>query len=369
MQQKFLGLLLFIFLFCVIPVEASEPVIGASAAIVIDATTGEVLYEKNAYELLAPASTTKVLTALLALATTDVDCNCIVSYEASLVGESSIYLREGEEFTLSNLLAAALIKSANDSCFAIAENVAGSESLFVQLMNQKAGFIGAYYLNVNNTNGLPDDEHVMSAYALAQIARNALSYDLFREYIGTQSYIIEGGEYTRVISTTNSLLAMGEEYFGIKTGTTDAAGSCLIGGMTYGDREIISVVLHSPDRYNETVALLNYGAENFINHTYANTGEVMAILPVQYGVVEQVAAVVGGVAVATLAIDEAENCTSEVVIFENLVAPISEGEILGAVVLRDEAGEIIAQTPLVAATNIEKKEGFSLFLAKLIEKF
>lgn len=248
----------------------------STAAVLIDRQTGQILWQKNANEPLPPASTTKILTAILALDTTDLTESYTVSAATSAVEESSAYLQVGEVFDLGNLLNAALIKSANDACYAIAELVAGNEPYFVELMNAKAITIGADTVSAQNTNGLPDDEHLMSALDLAKIARIAMENEEFASRVALESGYMMGGSYNRTLSTTNKLLSMDENVIGIKTGTTDAAGACLVSCMERDGRSVIAVVLHSGDRYNESLALLNYGIDEFENLQILKQGQLLA---------------------------------------------------------------------------------------------
>lgn len=346
----------------------AEPQIKAAAAVLIDAATGDVLYGKDEYELLPPASTTKVLTSCLALSVADLDKVCTVSEEADKVGEATIYLSKGEQLSLKELLSAALIQSANDACFTIAENIAGSEPLFVQMMNVKARAVGAGIIHAANTNGLPDEKHLLTAYSLAKISREAMQYSLFSELVKTQKMNITGGRITRTLKTTNKLLKMNHDVIGIKTGTTDAAGACLVSAMQRDGRTVISVVLNSPDRYGESQKLLNHGVDNFENICYAEDGEIAAVLDVQYGKQDTVGAVVSGYGCVTLPKGDHSGSYSEFIPKGNIVAPVRKGEILGYMVLRNNDGKIIDQISVIAEENIAKKQGFPLLLEKIYSK-
>lgn len=244
---------------------AAEPQVGAEAALLLDMTTGQVLWEHNGYEELPPASTTKVLTALLALDIAPLEREYTVTSQAAAVGESSVGLLAGERFTLGELLDAALLKSANDACYAIAEGAVGSEPFFVRLMNLKADALGLFGAKLQNTNGLPAEEHTLSCYELAMLSREAMRHEEFRSRVGSRYGEMTGGSYNRSLKNTNKLLAMDDSVTGIKTGTTNAAGACLVSSMERDGRGVIAVVLHSPDRYNDSLNLLNYGIDEFQN--------------------------------------------------------------------------------------------------------
>lgn len=244
-------------------VEAKAPAIGARAAVLIDVNTGNVIYEKNAYDRLPPASTTKVLTAILALEKGDLNKVVNVSSNAASVGESTLGLSTGDRLTLMDLIHGALIRSANDACVAIAEEIAPSEEEFLGLMNLKARILGTEKTTFFNTNGLPQKGHLTTAYDLAAITRYALKNQLFADIIKKKYYTVtwQDSKKTRKIKNTNLLLWTYTKAIGVKTGTTDKAGKCLISAARDQEMELIAVVLNSPDRFNEAKKLLEYGFE------------------------------------------------------------------------------------------------------------
>lgn len=244
---------------------AAEVSVTAKAALLLDAQTGQVLQEKQGYTQLPPASTTKILTALLALDICPLDRQAVVSAAAAAVGESNVGLVAGEEFAVSQLLNAALLKSANDACYAIAEAAVGSEPLFVRLMNLKADALGAGAAVLLNTNGLPADGHTMSCYDLALLARAAMQNSEFSTRVGSVYGKMEGGSYNRSLKNTNKLLGINPNVTGIKTGTTNAAGACLVSSMAADGRSVIAVVLNSADRYGDSLKLLNSGINDYVN--------------------------------------------------------------------------------------------------------
>lgn len=266
-----IGITIFVFLIIPWNVEAKAPTIGARAAVLIDVETGKVIYEKNAYNRLPPASTTKVLTAILALEKGNLNKVINVSSKASSVGESSLGLSKGDKLTLFELIHGALIKSANDACVAIAEEIAPSEEEFLGMMNLKAKILGAEDTTFLNTNGLPQEGHLTTAYDLAIIARYALKNPLFADIIKKKFYTViwQDRIRTRRIKNTNLLLWTYSKAIGVKTGTTDKAGKCLISAAKDHETELIAVVLNSPDRFNEARALLEYGFQTK-GREYAN---------------------------------------------------------------------------------------------------
>jgi len=358
----FLSALAIVLLFTFTPAYALD--IGAKAAVLIDALSGDVLWEKNAAEPLSPASTTKVLTALLSLSLAPEDMPCTVSDKAAAVGESSMHLSAGEKMRLSDLLAGALLESGNDACVAIAENTAGSEALFVDLMNVKAALIGAQSTQMRNTNGLPDDTHLMSASDLAIICRIAMTKPLFAQLVDTPTATVESNFGRHYLKTTNRLLLSAPEVIGIKTGTTDKAGACLAAAMERDGRRVISVVFNSRDRFGESLSLLNYGVDNFINVYFADRGEILAYLGDLPFAENGTPVVAGAEGVATIDKTAMQDLKLEFIWQNGLKAPLSKDQSVGALQLVDSAHNIKAQVPLLIKTNVEKKGGFALFVEK-----
>lgn len=346
-----------------LPAVAAVPTIGAKAGIVVDIDSGAVLWEKNPDQALYPASTTKILTAILALDMMDTGEICDVTPEAASIGESSIYLKPGEQFVLDQLLTGALVKSGNDACFAIAENVAGSEPLFVHWMNWKGELLGATKTTMYNTNGLPQENHMMSARDLAMIARYAMHNKDFAEKVKTKSTVIQdtsGSE--RYLKNTNKLLWEDENVIGVKTGTTDDAGPCLVSAMEKDGRRVLAVVLNSPDRFWESHALLEYGIAEFTNISLCEVGDIMAYLPIDPWLV----GVAAGDGIFTVPKYKLKTLEMEWSLDENIALPIASGQPIGYMQVKDDKGKVWGKVDILAQNNInEKIKGIWGFLAKL----
>ncbi len=255
---------------------AAPPDIGAAAGVLIDLDTGAILWQKDCHQPLPPASTTKVMTALLTANLVEPTEVFTVSAAGAAVGESSAHLTAGEELAAGDLLACALLISANDACYVLGENIAGAEPLFVSMMNLKAAALGGNNSVFANTNGLPDEGHFMSPYDLALFARNALAKPLFAQLVDTPYAYTDSGSYRRYLKNTNRLVRTYPEIDGVKTGTTDAAGACLAASMSRDGRRVLAVVFHSPDRFGEAYRLLNYGIDQFQNISLCRQGEIWA---------------------------------------------------------------------------------------------
>ncbi len=227
----------------------------AEAALLGDEATGQVLWEKNAHERRAVASTTKIMTALLTLERADLDEEAVVSAAAAYTGGNMVGLTPGERLPVRDLLYGLLLNSGNDAATALAEHVAGSTDAFVAMMNAKAQALGMADTHFANPHGLDAEGHYSSAYDLWLLAREAMKNPTFREIVAMPSQTSGGRTYVNL----NPLLTAYPGADGIKTGTSDWAGECLVASATRRGHRLIAVVLHSPDRYRDTAALLDWG--------------------------------------------------------------------------------------------------------------
>ena len=235
------------------------PEVTAQAAIVSDMASGQILAEKNAHQRLAPASTTKIATALVALqrgqtsATVPLEEQVVV-HESALIGGAQMGLSPGQVVTLEELLYGLLLRSGNDAATAIAQHIGGSVDGFVEMMNQEAEALGLTDTHFVNPHGLDAPEHYSSAYDLMMIARQALADPTFAEIVSTQEYIFRG----RRLSNRNELLGNYSGADGVKTGTTSEAGECLVASATRDGHQVLVVILGSEDRYGDAPILLDY---------------------------------------------------------------------------------------------------------------
>ncbi len=261
------------------------PDLGARAAILVNARTGAILYEKNAFRQMDPASLTKMMTALLVIEHGDLNRVVTVSKRADYTTGSSLHIGQGQQYTRLDLLKGLLLRSGNDASVALAESEAGSVERFVAEMNVKAQQLGAFNTSFENTHGLTRPGHYSSAYDLSLIARTALRMPLFQEIVKSQEQQIT--ELTRhrkrTINTTNQLLYGFPGADGVKTGTTSAAGKCLVASATRDNRQLIAVVLNSPDRWQDASSLLNWGFAAWSPVKAVSAGEGLIQRPVSSG--------------------------------------------------------------------------------------
>lgn len=338
------------------PLIAAENLyVSADAAILMDARTGQVLYAKNPFKKRPPASTTKVITALLAIESGRLSDLVRVSRKAAGTEGSSIYLSAGEALSLRDLLYGALLKSGNDACVAIAEHIAGSTQRFAVLMNTRALAMGALNTRFVNPHGLPDKNHYTTAYDLALIGRHALANRTFAEIVGTKDKVIDwpGKSWDRKLKNTNKLLWRYSWADGIKTGTTNAAGPCLISSASKDSRQLLAVVLDSDDRWGDSIKMFEYGFNKYEYSQVAVAGADFGTYRVLNGTKEYVSVAFAKDHGILLPAGDQSVLEKKVLMEPYPMAPIKKGRVLGSVsyyVDEYPAGRV----DLVAAADIRE---------------
>ena len=249
--------------------------ISAVSAVLIDGNSGRILYEKNANQRMPMASTTKIMTGLLACESGKLNDTVKTSAFASGTEGSSFWLKIGEKQTLKNLTYGLMLKSGNDAAVVIAEHLGGSTEAFALLMNKRARVIGAVNTNFKNPHGLDAEDHYTTAYDLSLIAMESMKNEKFREIVSTKTYSIpmEGEKWDRALKNHNKLLWQYDGCNGVKTGFTKKCGRCLVSSAEKNGQRLIAVTLNAPDDWNDHKYLLNYGFENFHAETVVKKGE------------------------------------------------------------------------------------------------
>lgn len=262
----------------------------AAAAVVLEAQTGRVLYAVNETQTLPMASTTKIMTALVALENADLSDIVTTGDNAYGVPGTSIYLQKGEQLTLEQMLYGLMLASGNDAAVAIAEHVGGSVSGFCDMMNARARQIGCENTHFVTPHGLPAQQHYTTAYDLALIAREAMKNADFRRIVSTQHATIpwHGHDYDRVLTNKNRLLSAYPGALGIKTGYTRAAGRCLAFAAERDGMTLIGTVLACPDWFTQAAALLDQTFDRYEMYQAMAENETVAQLPVLDGVIDWV---------------------------------------------------------------------------------
>lgn len=240
--------------------EANSPYVTADSAILIEASTGQIIFQRQPHQPRPPASTTKILTALIGFELGDMEEEVTISQKAGNTGESTIHLFPGEKVTLGDLLTGAMIRSGNDACVAISEHLAGSEEFFTLWMTTKSRLLGAHSSQFYNPHGLPHKQHYSSAYDLAITASHAMRNPSFAATVKQKDAVLKHRQgWPKQLKNTNRLLWSYPFADGIKTGTTKAAGACLVASATKNNYQLIAVVLHSDDRFGDCLRLFEYG--------------------------------------------------------------------------------------------------------------
>ena len=326
---------------------------NAGAYILMEAETGRILYEHNAHTPLPMASTTKIMTALLALERGDLSAPVTASKNAFGVPGTSIYLAEGETLSLEEMLYGLMLASGNDAAVAIAEHIGGSVPDFCRMMTKRAEEIGCENTLFATPHGLPAEHHHTTAWDLCMITREAMKHPQFRQIVSTQRATIPwaGHDYNRVLNNKNKLLSTYPGALGVKTGYTRAAGRCLVFAAERDGLTLIGAVLNCPDWFQESSALLDRGFENWQMVTLLSKGEAIREIPVEKGVKESVTVRAARDAAAPVRIDSWPDMKIDLP--DILPAGVQEGDIIGSLSLLDE-GEIITVIPLYASKTVEE---------------
>lgn len=329
------------------------PDINARSAIVIDFDAGRILYEKNAYQKRPMASTTKIMTAIVAIENGNMDDIVTVSKNAASIWGSSMKLTTGEQITLKELMYGLLMCSGNDAAIAIAEHIAGSVESFLIMMNNKAIDIGALNTNFTSPHGLDGTGHYSTAYDMALITRYALNNPLFNEIVKTKS--IQVGK--RFMVNTNEMLTSYEGADGVKTGYTGKAGRCLVTSATRDGRRFISVVLFCDSRNLRALSskkILDYAFENYYPCNLIKSGHFGEI-PVYKGYEKSVPLLINKSVTLPLTEYEVENLYTKISIPDIIKAPVEKGENIGtiSVYLNDE---ILCESAIIAERSVKQKK-------------
>ena len=341
------------------------------SAVLMDATTGQVLFEQNPDEALPPASVTKIMTLLLVMEAIDggklaLDDMVSVSAHAASMGGSQVYLKEGETMSVEEMLKCVIIASANDCAVALAEHVAGSEEAFVSAMNARAAELGMKNTHFENTNGLDDTatNHVTSARDIAIMSRELISHKKILEYSGIWMDTIRNGTFG--LTNTNRLVRFYRGCTGLKTGSTARAKFCISATAERDGLSLICVIMAADTRdvRNDTAAkLLDYGFANFSTYK-SEAGQ--AELPVLGGVASM-AKLSYGAFCATVPKGRVGDVTVQIDLPEALTAPVCTGDEVGRVVYSLD-GKEIGLTPIVATEGVEKIN-FGMLFRRILERF
>ncbi len=335
--------------------------VKAKAALLMDASTGEVLYSFNENERLYPASVTKIMPLLLFMEALDggkisLTDTVTASPTAAGKGGSQIWLKEGEQMTVDELLRATAIGSANDACTALGEHIAGSETAFVKMMNDRAKELGMTNTNFVNCSGLDDDttEHLTTALDIAIMSKELLSHERIKTYTTVWMDSLRNGE-TQLVNT-NKLVRFYSGTTGLKTGTTSKAGHCLSASAQRDGLHLIAVVLgasNSTDRFEGAKAMLNWGFANFETVTPSVDSSLFGEVKVLRGIEDSIRPVLTGIKPLTLKTGEKNKLETVITVSEDVEAPVEKGQVLGSVQLKLD-DEVIGAYNLISEKAVEK---------------
>ena len=349
--------------------------IGSKSAVLMDASSGQVLYEKNCHEKLPPASVTKVMTMLLiceALESGKIKINdeVTISENAASMGGSQIFLEPGEVQTVDTLLKGIAVASANDACVAMAEYIGGSIEEFVDMMNKKAKELKMNDTNFVNTNGLPVENHYTSAYDIGIMSRELLKHEMIEKYLTTwmDNIVVGKKKATIGLANTNKLIKHYNGATGVKTGFTGEAKFCVSASAKRGKTHLIAVILGgqtSKDRFKDATTLLDYGFANYESVKICSKNQKLYTLKLKKADCESV----GLVAKDDLGIltkkGESKDFIKKIEVDKNLKLPIKQGTALGKVKIY-KGNKLIGQVDLVSSRDIDKASYLQM-LKRLVE--
>ena len=364
----------------IVPVKAEGPEIEAPCAILTEASTGRVIYEKNADESLHPASITKIMTLLIIFDAVDdgsisPEDTVTVSEHAASMGGSQVFLEPGETQTVETMIKCIAIASANDACVAMAEHISGSEDAFVQSMNERAEALGMNNTHFVNCCGLDADGHMTTARDVAIMSRELITahpaiHDYSCIWMDTITHVTRRGESEFVLNNTNKLLKQYEWATGLKTGSTSLAKFCLSATARRNDIELISVIMASPSgktRVSDSIALLNYGY-GICSLYHDNNMSSIDVIPIKGGIRSDISVEYSS-QMNYLFTDkyDASLIESHAEYLEDLEAPVQKGDVIGQLTYTYD-GKFMDSIDIIASESI-KKAGYGDYINSLWQCF
>lgn len=344
---------------------ATGPTLDCKSAVLLDGSSGTVLYEMNSEEKVYPASVTKIMTMTLILeavadGTVSLDDTVMVSEDAASMGGSQVYLYPGETRTVDEMLIAIAVGSGNDAAYAMAEFIGGTYDAFITMMNEKATELGMTNTHFVNPHGLHDAEHYTTAADLGKLSYYAIHLPHFLEYTSIYEYEFRPEPNPLTLWNTNRLLKWYEGTDGLKTGYTSEAGRNLVATATRDGMRLISVVMGCQERqahFTETMNLLNYGFNTFSYTMLHKAGETVGTVPVSKGKTDRVPVLISREVGYTTKKADQGLITEEMELFPVLPAPVQAGTVCGQLKIFKD-GELLFTVDLVTGENVEKGSWF-----------
>lgn len=355
-MKRVFSLILAVFFILSVTKNVDALSVSAECACVIDMSTGRVIYEKNAHKQHTMASTTKIMTALVALENSNPDDVVTVSKNAAGKEGTSLYLKAGQKASMEELLYGLMLQSGNDAAVAIAEGVSGSVEEFARLMTERANSIGAKNSSFKNPNGLDEDGHYTTAYDLALITKEAMKNEKFSEIVSTKSKTILDG--TQTVSNHNKMLRNYDGCIGVKTGFTKKSGRCLVTAAKRGGVGIIAVTLNAPDDWRDHANMLDYAFSTTEYFPVILSGMTINTITVKDGTSKTVeVTATEDFYISENKDDKFKNITVKCDIPKIVAAPVYQGDKIGelSVYYKDELQKKI-DLVISASVGVEVKE-------------
>lgn len=350
---------------CFIPIVKAEDSLNLSSesAILMDAESGKILYEKNIDEKLPMASMTKIMSMLLIMENIEngslkYEDKVLISENASGMGGSQVFLQAGEEYTVDDLLKCIAVSSANDAVVAMAEKISGSVDTFVTLMNEKAKSLGLENTNFANPHGLDNENHYSTAYDMAIMAKELLKHEDILKFTSIYEDYLTKPDGSQVwLVNTNRLVRFYDGVDGLKTGYTTEAGYCLTATAKKNDLRLISVVMKSPsaeERSSDTSTLLTYGFNSFKSNVIYSKDKSLGKVKIEKGKLKEVDVYLKEDATEILSVTEKPSDYTFNIKIDKIIAPVKAGTIVGTTEIIDNEGNIIKEADIIVKIDVEK---------------
>lgn len=351
-----------IMLFSSVRTDAAD--VSASSAIVIEAETGQVIFEKDADTRRPMASTTKIMTALLAVESGDLAREIVIPQEVCGVEGSSIYLQEGDKLTLEALTYALMLESANDAAEAIAVGLCGSVEAFCELMNTRARELSLNDTHFENPHGLSSDGHYTTARDLARLAAYAMNNEKFKEIVSTDSKRIERADRGMFLKNHNKLLRLYDGAVGVKTGFTKSSGRCLVSAAERDGLTLVAVTLNAPDDWRDHTEMLDLGFASLQRVTLIREGESAFIVPC-IGTEKGDVIIKSREGLTSVMPAGRRNITRRVILPHYIWAPVMKGDTAGRIEFYED-GEYLGEVSLYIEEDCPRAEYKKSFFEKII---
>ena len=376
-MKKICGILLSLVVLIPFNIYAMELATNASSVIVMEPTTGEIIYERNSHERRHPASMTKIMTMLLVMEAIEKDIikwddMVTVSSNASSMGGSQILLETGEQMSVYDMFKGLAVASGNDAAVALAEKIAGTEEMFVKMMNDRAKELGLQDTNFKNCHGLDEANHYSTAYDMAIMAKELVKHTKIFEFTSIyEDYLRKGTDRSFWLVNTNKLVRFYKGVDGLKTGYTSEAGFCITATANINDMRIITVVMGEPDsetRNKDVSSVFDYVYAQYGLQKIVDTETILDEVSVEKGKVESVGIVAKEEATDLYNKNDSKGEFTYDIEVDNLKAPLSKGDVVGKLTLK-ENNNVIRTIDLTVKEDVKKANIFELYLRYLKQIF